>query len=84
MVIGGGFSGVKTAGALADSLRDVAAYYPRVARSEVKVTLLQDIERLLPELSERFPGDGRTSSSFEQEQPIRSRGCTSFGCAGPG
>jgi NADH dehydrogenase len=54
VVIGGGFSGVETAGALADSLRDIAAYYPRVARSEVKVTLLQDIERLLPELSERL------------------------------
>ena len=54
LVIGGGFSGVETAGALADSLRDIAAYYPRVSRREVKVTLLQDIDRLLPELSPRL------------------------------
>jgi NADH dehydrogenase len=54
VVIGGGFSGVETAGALADSLRDIAAYYPRVAQSELKITLLQDIDRLLPELPERL------------------------------
>ena len=51
-VIGGGFSGVETAGALVDSLRDIAAYYPRVAPEEVRVTLLHDTEFLLPELSE--------------------------------
>jgi NADH dehydrogenase len=28
VVIGGGFSGVETAGALADSLRDIVAYLP--------------------------------------------------------
>jgi NADH dehydrogenase len=54
VVIGGGFSGVETAGALADCLRDIRRYYPRVAEREVKVTLLQDTERLLPELSERL------------------------------
>src|SRR4030095_146424 len=45
-VIGGGFSGVETAGALADSLRSIAQYYPRVLAGEVRVTLLQDIDRL--------------------------------------
>jgi NADH dehydrogenase len=54
VVIGGGFSGVETAGALADSLRDIADYYPRVTPTELKVTLLQDINRLLPELPERL------------------------------
>jgi NADH:quinone reductase (non-electrogenic) len=54
VVIGGGFSGVETAGALADSLRDIASYYPRVAATELKVTLLQDIDRLLPELPEQL------------------------------
>ena len=54
IVIGGGFSGVETGGALADSLRDIVGYYPRVSPSEVKVTLLQDIDRLLPELPERL------------------------------
>jgi NADH dehydrogenase len=50
VVIGGGFSGVEVAGMLADCLAGIARYYPRVAPGELKVTLLQDIERLLPEL----------------------------------
>ena len=54
VVIGGGFSGVETAGELADCLSGVLRYYPRVAREEIKVTLLQDQPRLLPELSERL------------------------------
>ncbi len=54
VVIGGGFSGVETAGELADCLAGIRRYYPRVARDELKVTLLQDQPRLLPELSERL------------------------------
>ena len=54
VVIGGGFSGVETAGALADCLHDIRNYYPRVARDELQVTLLHDGPRLLPELSERL------------------------------
>ena len=54
VVIGGGFSGVETAGELVDCLRAIRRYYPRVASDELKVTLLQDLPRLLPELSERL------------------------------
>jgi NADH dehydrogenase len=54
VVIGGGFSGVETAGALADCLASIRRYYPRVGDDELKVTLLQDQPRLLPELSERL------------------------------
>jgi NADH dehydrogenase len=54
IVIGGGFSGVEVAGMLADSLAGIAPYYPRVARHELKVTLFQDLERLLPELPARL------------------------------
>jgi NADH dehydrogenase len=54
VVIGGGFSGVETAGELADCLRSIRRYYPRVAADELKVTLLQDQPRLLLELSERL------------------------------
>jgi NADH dehydrogenase len=61
VVIGGGFSGVETAGALADSLRDIAAWYPRVSAGEVRVTLLQDIDRLLPELPARLGEAARRS-----------------------
>jgi NADH dehydrogenase len=56
VVIGGGFSGVEVAGMLADCLRDITRYYPRVARSELAVTLLQDIDRVLPELPVRLGG----------------------------
>ena len=50
IVIGGGFSGVEVAGSIADFLRGALRYYPRVEPHELKVTLLQDADRLLPEL----------------------------------
>jgi NADH:ubiquinone reductase (H+-translocating) len=50
VVIGGGFSGVEVAGELADCLRGIRRYYPRVAEGELQVTVLQDLDRLLPEL----------------------------------
>jgi NADH dehydrogenase len=54
VVIGGGFSGVEVAGTLADCLARIRRYYPRVAPGELRLTLLQDIERLLPELPPRL------------------------------
>jgi len=54
IVIGGGFSGVETAGELVDCLASIRRYYPRVADDELRVTLLQDLPRLLPELSEKL------------------------------
>jgi NADH dehydrogenase len=50
IVIGGGFSGVEVAGSLADFLRSAQRHYPRVRADELGVTVLQDIDRLLPEL----------------------------------
>ena len=54
VVIGGGFSGVEVAGELVDCLRSIRRYYPRVKSNELKVTVLQDTPRLLPELPERL------------------------------
>jgi NADH dehydrogenase len=54
VIVGGGFSGVETAGELADCLRSIRRYYPRVKDTELKVTLLQDQPRLLLELPERL------------------------------
>ena len=54
VIIGGGFSGVETAGELVDCLRSIRRYYPRVEADELAVTLLHDGPRLLPELSERL------------------------------
>ncbi|HEY2395510.1 MAG TPA: NAD(P)/FAD-dependent oxidoreductase [Rudaea sp.] len=50
VVVGGGFSGVEVAGAVADSLREIRRYYPLVSADELKVTLLQSVDRLLVEL----------------------------------
>lgn len=52
VLIGGGFSGVEIAGALADCLKGIARYYPGVDAHELRITLVQDIARLLPELPE--------------------------------
>jgi NADH dehydrogenase len=52
IVIGGGFSGVELAGALIDCLKSIGAYYPRADVELIRVTLIQDGERLLPELPE--------------------------------
>jgi NADH dehydrogenase len=54
IVIGGGFSGVETAGELVDCLKSIRRYYPRIRDTALKVTVLQDLSRLLPELPERL------------------------------
>ena len=51
IVIGGGFSGVETAGVLRDFLRASLKYYPRIKMDDVRVVLLHGQNRLLPELS---------------------------------
>ena len=61
VVVGGGFSGVEVAGAIADALREIRRYYPRVNADELKVTLLQNVERLLMELP-RSLGDAAQAS----------------------
>ncbi|MCW5635615.1 MAG: NAD(P)/FAD-dependent oxidoreductase [Rubrivivax sp.] len=54
VIVGGGFSGVEVAGELVDCLSSIRRYYPRVAAHELRVTLLHDGSRLLPEMSERL------------------------------
>jgi NADH:ubiquinone reductase (H+-translocating) len=54
VIIGGGFSGVEVAGTLANCLAGIKRYYPRVSPGELAITLLQDIDRLLPELPARL------------------------------
>ena len=51
VVIGGGFSGVETAGELVDFLYASLKYYKRVRAEDLAITLLHSGERLLPELS---------------------------------
>lgn len=54
VIIGGGFSGVEVVGELSDYLKSVKRYYPRVNVDEVGLTIVQDIDRLLPELPARL------------------------------
>jgi NADH dehydrogenase len=54
VLIGGGFSGVETAGELIDFLHACLRYYPRIRREDLSVTLLHSQDRLLPELSARL------------------------------
>ena len=51
VVIGGGFSGVETAGVLMDFLHASLKYYPRIQREDIRVVLLHGQPRFLPELS---------------------------------
>ncbi len=70
VVIGGGFSGVEAAGELADCLAGIQRYYPRVAAGELQVTLLQDQDRLLPELA---PQLGAAAAASMQARGVRVR-----------
>ncbi len=63
VVVGGGFSGVETAGELADFLAGARRYYPRVLDGELRVSLLQDADRLLLELPECLGRAARDSLS---------------------
>lgn len=54
VVMGGGFSGVETAGELVDCLASLRRYYPLVREGELRVTLLQGPDRLLTELPGRL------------------------------
>ena len=49
--LGGGFSGVETAGELIDFLKASLKYYPRIQQEDIRVVLLHSQNRLLPELS---------------------------------
>ena len=52
VVVGGGYSGVETAGQLLDLADSVRELYPRIAGEEFRVVLIQSGQHLLPEISE--------------------------------
>ena len=51
IIVGGGFSGVETAGELVDFLYASLRYYKRIRHEDLRIVLLHSGERLLPELS---------------------------------
>ena len=50
LVIGGGFSGVEVAGELADCVHSLKRYYPGTRPEELSITVIQNLDVLLPEL----------------------------------
>jgi NADH dehydrogenase len=66
VIVGGGFSGVETAGELVDFLYASLRYYKRIRHEDLRIILLHSGDRLLPELS---PSLGRFT-----EEKMRNRG----------
>jgi NADH dehydrogenase len=52
VIVGGGFSGVETAGQMLDLIQDINRFYPRIARPDYRVILVHSGAHLLPEISE--------------------------------
>ncbi len=52
VVVGGGYSGVETAGQIMDLLRSMCGFYENVRPEDFSVTLIHSGDRLLPTLSE--------------------------------
>jgi NADH dehydrogenase len=53
VVIGGGFSGVETAGHIADLMRTMRRFYPELKKDPPRVVVLHKGESLLPELNHK-------------------------------
>lgn len=56
VIAGAGFSGVETAGAINDFVREAATYYPDLSEELIRVVLVHPGQFLLPELGEELGG----------------------------
>lgn len=54
VVVGGGYSGVETAGEMLDLLREAARDYPGLPREEIRVVLVHSRERILQALGDEL------------------------------
>jgi NADH dehydrogenase len=52
VVVGGGYSGVETAGQILDLIQGINRFYPRIARKDYRVILVHSGKHLLPEINE--------------------------------
>jgi len=50
--VGGGYSGVETAGQVLDLIQGINRFYPRIAKPDYRVVLVHSGKHLLPEISE--------------------------------
>jgi len=64
IVLGGGFSGVETAGELEDFITSAQRFYKNVDRENCRIIIIHGTERLLPELSETL--SQRTLDNFKK------------------
>src|SRR5262249_12714280 len=51
VIVGGGFSGIETAGEINDLVRSTVRFYPSIDASKIQVTVIHSGEQILPELS---------------------------------
>jgi len=54
VVVGGGYSGVETAGEILDLVDDLHRYYPRMEKKDLRVVLVHSGERILPVMNRRL------------------------------
>lgn len=54
VVVGGGYSGVETAGEVLDMLHEVARFYTNISREEIRVVLVHSRDRILNTLSDEL------------------------------
>ena len=66
VIVGGGYSGVETAGQILDLIAGINSFYPRIAQRDYRVVLVHSGAHLLPEISE--------SLGHFCEENIRARG----------
>ena len=64
IILGGGFSGVETAGELEDFLQSAQRFYKNVDRADCRIILIHGTDRLLPELSPKL--SEVTKKNFEK------------------
>lgn len=64
VVLGGGFSGVETAGELEDFISAAQRYYKNVNKENCKVIIVHGTDRLVPELSEKL--SAKTLQNFKK------------------
>ena len=70
VVVGGGYSGVETAGQIYDLLRDVRRFYPRLDRKDFRLVLVHSGPYLLPQIGKEL---GRYSGEHLEKRGIEVR-----------
>lgn len=54
VVVGGGFSGIETAGELHDLLVDATKHYPNIFKDEIRVVIVEALPHILPGFAEKL------------------------------